>query len=90
MARKAEIARIEQACATSDELRCEVISLYGGGIYDLYKYRRYIDGNIHSLGGDFGFDESLNRAVAVNSGAILEALDRIYSEKRVLSELTVK
>jgi hypothetical protein len=42
-ARKAEFARIERACATSDDLRCEVISLYGGGIYDLYKYHRYQD-----------------------------------------------
>jgi hypothetical protein len=42
-ARKAEFARIEKECATGDELRCEVISLYGGGVYDLYKYRRYQD-----------------------------------------------
>jgi hypothetical protein len=42
-ARKAEIARIEKECATSDSVRCEVVSLYGGGVYDLYKYRRYQD-----------------------------------------------
>src|SRR6202007_2067458 len=42
-ARKAEIARLEKECAPSDALRCEVISLYGGGIYDLYRYRRYQD-----------------------------------------------
>ncbi len=48
------------------------------------------DGNIHSLGGDYGFDESLNRAVAVHSAAILQSLDRIYGAQRVLSELTVK
>jgi hypothetical protein len=42
-ARKAEIARIEKACTTSERLRCEVISLYGGGVYDLYKYQRYQD-----------------------------------------------
>ncbi|HUQ93237.1 MAG TPA: S46 family peptidase [Bryobacteraceae bacterium] len=42
-ARKAVIARIEKECASSDALRCEVVSLYGGGIYDLYKYRRYQD-----------------------------------------------
>lgn len=41
--RKAETARIEKECATSDSLRCEVVSLYGGGVYDLYKYRRYQD-----------------------------------------------
>src|SRR5215467_10691563 len=42
-ARRAEIARIEKDCATSESLRCEVVSLYGGGVYDLYKYRRYQD-----------------------------------------------
>ncbi len=42
-ARKAETARIEKECATSDALRCDVVSLYHGGIYNLYKYRRYQD-----------------------------------------------
>src|SRR5882762_2105317 len=42
-ARKAEIAKLEKECATSNGLRCEVISLYGGGVYNLYKYRRYQD-----------------------------------------------
>jgi len=32
-----------------------------------------------------GFDESVNRAVSVYSGAILEALDRIYDANRVLA-----
>ncbi len=45
------------------------------------------DGNIHSLGGDYGFDERLNRAVAVHSQAILHALDRIYGARRLLEEL---
>jgi peptidase S46-like protein len=40
---KAESARIEKACATSDELTCEVVSLYRGGVYELYQYRRYRD-----------------------------------------------
>ena len=42
-ARRAEIARIEKDCATSESLRCEVVTLYGGGVYDLYKYKRYQD-----------------------------------------------
>lgn len=46
------------------------------------------DGNIHSLGGNYGFDESVNRAVAVDSSAILEALRKIYAARRVLAELT--
>lgn len=45
------------------------------------------DGNIYSLGGDFGFDESVNRTVAVHSDAILEAMQKIYGATRVLEEL---
>jgi hypothetical protein len=40
---RSAIAGIEKECATSDDVRCEVISLYEGGRYDLYKYRRYQD-----------------------------------------------
>jgi hypothetical protein len=46
------------------------------------------DGNIHSLGGDYVYEPSKNRAVAVNSSAILQALDKIYRARRVLDELT--
>ena len=42
-ARKAVTAAIEKQCATSDDFRCEVVSLYGGGRYDLYRYRRFQD-----------------------------------------------
>jgi len=45
------------------------------------------DGNIQSLGGDFGYDGTVNRAVAVNSGALREALAKIYHADRVVSEL---
>lgn len=45
------------------------------------------DGNIQSLGGDFGYDESVNRAVAVDSAGILESLDKIYGATRLTSEL---
>jgi hypothetical protein len=45
------------------------------------------DGNIYSLGGDYGFDETLNRAVAVQSAALIEALDHIYGAKRIVGEL---
>jgi len=45
------------------------------------------DGNIWSLGGDYGFDESNNRAVAVHSDALLEALSRIYGAQRIVDEL---
>jgi len=45
------------------------------------------DGNIHSLGGDYGYDPVLNRGVAVSSAAITEALDKVYGEKALLAEL---
>lgn len=37
------IATIEKECADSSKLRCEVVTLYGGGQYWLYRYRRYND-----------------------------------------------
>jgi hypothetical protein len=45
------------------------------------------DGNIWSLGGDYGFDEKMNRTVAVDSAGMTQALDRIYGATRVLEEL---
>jgi hypothetical protein len=42
-ARKAEFGRIESECQTSDALRCEVVTLFHGGRYDLYRYRRHQD-----------------------------------------------
>ncbi len=45
------------------------------------------DGNIQSLGGDYGFDESVNRTVAVASQALIEALDKIYGAARLVKEL---
>jgi peptidase S46-like protein len=46
------------------------------------------DGNLHSLGGDYGFDERLNRAVAVDARGILEALRKVYRADRLVKELT--
>jgi hypothetical protein len=40
-AQKAEFSRIEKECHTSESLRCEVVTLYRGGIYDLYTYKRW-------------------------------------------------
>jgi hypothetical protein len=45
------------------------------------------DGNIQSLGGDYWFDESVNRAVAVHSAALVEALDKVYGAGRILDEI---
>jgi hypothetical protein len=45
------------------------------------------DGNIQSLGGDFGFDPAVNRAVAVNVGALREGLAKVYHADRLVAEL---
>jgi hypothetical protein len=45
------------------------------------------DGNIHSLGGEYAFDETVNRAVSVHSAAITEALDKVYNAQRLLADL---
>ena len=44
------------------------------------------DGNIHSLGGDFGYDPVLNRSVTVVTPAIGEALRKIYGATRLIEE----
>lgn len=48
------------------------------------------DGNIHSLGGGFWYDERLNRAVAVHPAAILEVLRSIYAAPALLQELAAR
>jgi hypothetical protein len=45
------------------------------------------DGNIESLGGDYGYDIRQNRAVAVDSRGLLEALRAVYHADRVAGEL---
>ena len=48
------------------------------------------DGNIHSLGGAYGYDETLNRTVSVSTAAITEALRTVYPQPRLLEELGVR
>jgi hypothetical protein len=45
------------------------------------------DGNIHSLGGDFGFDPKLNRSVAVLTTAIGAALRNVYGVPALADEV---
>jgi Peptidase S46 len=46
------------------------------------------DSNIDALGGDFGYDGSVNRSVAVSTAAISEALRHIYDQPGLLKELS--
>jgi Peptidase S46 len=45
------------------------------------------DGNIQSLGGTYGYDPAVNRAVAVDVGALREALAKVYHADRIVGEL---
>ncbi len=42
-ARKSAIGAIEAACSQTTGLRCEVVSLYGGSLFHLYRYREWTD-----------------------------------------------
>jgi hypothetical protein len=46
------------------------------------------DGNIQSLVGNFHYDESVNRAISVDSRGMLVALRDVYGAKEVADELT--
>jgi peptidase S46-like protein len=40
---RAETGAIEKACQVDAKTRCQVVSLYRGGLYNLYRYRRWND-----------------------------------------------
>jgi hypothetical protein len=42
-AMRAEMASIENDCAKNTGLRCDVVTLYAGGMYNLYRYKKYTD-----------------------------------------------
>lgn len=48
------------------------------------------DGNIESLVGDFVYDGETNRAVAVHTAAMTEALTKLYKAQRIVDELMAK
>ena len=45
------------------------------------------DGNIQSLVGDFVYDESVNRAISVDSRGMLEVLKKIFGANEIAAEL---
>ena len=48
------------------------------------------DGNIESLVGDFIYDGTANRSVAVHTGGMTEALNKLYGAGRLVQELEGK
>jgi hypothetical protein len=42
-AQRANMSQIEKDCSTSTGLRCDVVTLYSGEVYNLYKYKKYTD-----------------------------------------------
>ncbi len=45
------------------------------------------DGDIYSLGGDYGYDGAINRGVVVSTGAVTEALQKVYGADALVREL---
>ncbi|MDX6612512.1 MAG: hypothetical protein QOD75_1698 [Blastocatellia bacterium] len=48
------------------------------------------DGNIQSLVGDFYYDESVNRAISVDSRGMLEVLRNVFNANAIADELVAK
>ncbi|MGD0467258.1 MAG: S46 family peptidase [Terriglobales bacterium] len=42
-AQRSAMSAIEKDCTTSTGLRCDVVTLYSGEVYNLYKYKKYTD-----------------------------------------------
>ena len=42
-AQRAEMSKIEEQCTKSTGLRCDIVTLYSGEVYHLYKYKKYTD-----------------------------------------------
>lgn len=40
---KGAMSRIEKACSDKTAMRCDVVTLYAGGMYQLYVYKKYTD-----------------------------------------------
>jgi hypothetical protein len=135
-ARRKILAEIEKQSQDQTGLRAEVVTLWQGGAYHLYRYKRYtdvrlvfapeqqmafyggdpdnfvctgdiiggnsgspvvsragdfvgiiFDGNLQSLPWDYAYGDKDGRAIAVDSAAILHALQHIFQAKALVREL---
>ena len=48
------------------------------------------DGNIHSLGGNYGYQPDVNRTVVVSTAAVQQALETIYPAPALVRELAAR
>ena len=76
-------SRLEQACSDGDSRRwsCELVALYHGGRYELYKYRRYTDLRLvftpeSAIAGFGGDPDNFNFPRYSLDVAVLRAYDR--------------
>lgn len=42
-AQRSAMSAVEKECSTTTGLRCDVVSLYSGEVYNLYRYKKYTD-----------------------------------------------
>ena len=42
-AQRSAMSRLEKECAERTGLRCDVVTLYEGGVFNLYRYKKYTD-----------------------------------------------
>jgi len=42
-AQRQKMSAIEKECVAKTGLRCDVVTLYGGGVYNLYRYKKFTD-----------------------------------------------
>jgi V8-like Glu-specific endopeptidase len=85
-AERAAIAIVQKSCGTASDIRCQVVTLYNGGKYDLYKYKRYQDVRlvwaVEDSGANFGGDpDNFN----FPRYAIDAAFVRIYDQGKPLA-----
>ena len=105
-ARTAAMAGLESECSRGSDRRCDVVTLYSGGEYDLYEYRRLTDvrlvfapeAQLAQFGGDddnfeyprYSVDFSLFRAYVDGPPFPPAELIRLSTPRRREGEVTIE